>query len=67
MEKYVPIKDVAIYLSVSTSTVYHWVNIQFIPHYKVRTKLRFKLSEIENWMKRRRVKGRDSYKLAIDI
>lgn len=67
VERYVTVEQVAEHLSVSRSTVYQWVNAGFVPHYKVRTVVRFKLSEVENWMKRRKIKGREKYRLEIDL
>ena len=66
-ERYVNIQDVAEFLNVKRSTVYKWIQEGFIPHYKLKGAIRFKLSEIENWMKRRRVKGRETYRLEINL
>ena len=66
-ERYVTIGEVMELLSISRSTIYQWTSEQFIPHYKIKGHLRFKLSEIENWMKRRKVRGRDTYKIEIDL
>jgi len=59
MERYDTIKEIAEFLSVSPKTIYHWTHEEFIPHYKIRLGVRFKLSEIEAWMKRRRRNGRN--------
>ena len=59
-ERYATIDDVMEFLNVKRSTVYKWTHEQFIPHYKVKGLIRFKLSEVENWMKRRKIRGRDT-------
>ena len=66
MEKLVPITAVAEYLTVSPKTVYNWVHIGFIPHYRLPKAVRFKLSEVENWINRRKRKGRESYNIDIE-
>ena len=66
MEKLVPVNDIAEYLTVSPKTVYHWVHIGYIPHYRLPKAVRFKLSEIESWIDRRKRKGRESYKINIE-
>lgn len=66
MERLVPIKAVAEYLTVSPKTVYHWVHIGFIPHYRLPKAVRFKLSEVENWIKRRKKKGRENYHIVME-
>ncbi len=66
-EKYRTIKEVSEFLTISPSTIYQWTSMEFIPHYKVKGNLRFKISEIENWMQRRKVRGRESLRINIDI
>jgi excisionase family DNA binding protein len=56
MERYVCVKDVASFFSVSPKTIYDWAERRFIPHYRLPKGLRFKLSEVDRWMKRRKVK-----------
>ena len=63
MEKLVSVNTVAEQLTVSPKTVYHWVHIGFIPHYRLPKAVRFKLSEVENWLKRRKRKGRETVSL----
>jgi len=65
MEKYITIKEVATYLQVSPKTVCHWTHTKFIPHYRLPKGLRFRLSEVENWMKRRKVIGRSKFHFEI--
>ncbi len=60
MEKFVGIKEIAEYLSVSPKTVYYWTHIQFIPHYRLPKAIRFKVSEVESWVERKRRRGRQT-------
>lgn len=65
MEKLLKVEELCDLLQVSRSTVYEWTHIGFIPHYKFPNSIRFKGSDIEYWLKNRKVKGR--YKLKLDI
>ena len=67
MEKLLTIKDVCDLLQVSRSTVYEWTHIKFIPHYKFPNAVRFKKSEIEQWLKRKKEQGRDNYHVSISL
>lgn len=49
-EPFVDVIDLANYLKVKKRTAYHIVATLNIPHYKVGRLIRFKLSEIEEWM-----------------
>jgi excisionase family DNA binding protein len=65
MEKLMTVKDLSEWLQVSPRTVYDWVHVGFIPHYKLSKGVRFKPSEVESWLKKRHRKGRTTYKLDI--
>ena len=58
MEKLVPVQTVAEYLAISPKMVYHWVQIGFIPHYRLPKAVRFKMDEVENWLGRKKKNGR---------
>ena len=66
MEKLLTIEQLSELIQVSKSTVYHWTHIGFIPHYRLPKAVRFKLSEVENWLSRRKKKGRESYNIPIE-
>ncbi|MFC1704577.1 helix-turn-helix domain-containing protein [Candidatus Omnitrophota bacterium] len=66
MEKLLTIKQLSELLEVSPRTLYEWTHAGFIPHYKFPNGVRFKLSEIEKWLQRRRRKGRSTYKLCVE-
>ena len=63
MERYVGVKEIAGFLGVSPNTVYYWTSINSIPHYSLPKAVRFKMSEIENWMKRKREAGRGKQRI----
>ena len=66
MEKLLKVEEVCDLLQVSRSTVYEWTHTGFIPHYKFPKGIRFRLSEVENWVKRRRYKGREALSLELN-
>ncbi len=61
MEKFITIDQLSELIQMSKSTIYHWTHIGFIPYYKFPKGIRFRLSEVENWIKKRRRKGREIY------
>ena len=65
MEKLLTINDLSEFLQVSPSTIYHWTHTDYIPHYKLPKGVRFRSEEVINWLKRKRIKGREKY--TIDI
>ena len=65
MERLLTIQDVSDQLQVSKSLVYKWVHYRFIPHLKIGTKVRFKQSQLENWLKRRENKSRESFRIKV--
>jgi len=50
-EKYISMKEVCEYLSVQRQTVLNWIAQKNFPAVKVGKFWRFKLSEIEDWIK----------------
>jgi len=61
MEKLLKIEQVADLLQISKRTIYDWTHIDYIPHYKLPKGVRFKLSEVERWLDRRKKRGRENY------
>lgn len=49
------VEQVAKKLQVSTRTIYYWVEKRKIPYYKIGQGLRFDETEIEEWIKQKRV------------
>ncbi|MEQ9617715.1 MAG: helix-turn-helix domain-containing protein [Deltaproteobacteria bacterium] len=50
-EPFIDIVDLAKFLKLKKQTAYHIVATLNIPHYRVGRLIRFKLSEVEEWMK----------------
>ena len=67
MERLINIKVVSDYLGISSKTIYHWTHTGFIPYYKFPKGIRFRLSEIDSWVKKRKNKGRNIYALDLEI
>ena len=66
MEKLLTIRQLGELIQVSPKTIYQWTHIGFIPHYKLSKGVRFNEKEVEEWIKRKRVKGRSAYRLSIE-
>lgn len=49
-EAFIDVVDVAKFLKIKRQTAYHFVATLDIPHYRVGKLIRFKLSEVEEWM-----------------
>jgi excisionase family DNA binding protein len=58
--KYLSTKEVAKYLNRSASWVYHQVSDGLIPCHRDKSGLRFLLEEIDDWMDKKRQRGRVS-------
>ena len=66
MEKLLKVEQVADLLQVSKSTIYDWTHTDYIPHYKLSNGVRFRESEIDKWLSKKRIKGRDRYRFSVD-
>jgi excisionase family DNA binding protein len=58
MESLIGISELAQYLGVKTSTVYDWVHTRQISFYKVGRLVKFRRTEVERWLEKRRVSFR---------
>lgn len=73
MEKLLKINEVSEILGISPKTIYNWVCYGYIPHFKVfnqrghRGVVRFKQSDLDQWLEKRRQTGRSTYKETISI
>lgn len=56
IENMVGIVELSQYLGVKIATVYGWVHIRSIPYYKIGRLVKFRKSEIDLWLERRKVK-----------
>ncbi len=67
MEKLLTIEQLSELTQISRSTLYEWTHAGFIPHYKFPKGVRFKEAEINNWLKKRRKVGRNTYKTEVEL
>ena len=65
MEKLLTVKDISKIFQMSPKTIRHWAQIGYIPHYKFRKELRFRIDEIARWQRKKQKNGRASYKLPV--
>lgn len=49
------IKETAEYTGLQVSTIYKWVHTRQIPYYKVGRRVKFRKSEIEDWIQQKHV------------
>ena len=54
-EKWVNLEDVAEYLSVSKDTIRVWMKDGKLPINKAGKRYKFKLSEVDNWLRRGKI------------
>lgn len=54
LSSFLNVKGVSEYLALKKSTVYSLVEEKKIPHYRIRRQIRFKKSEIDEWMEERK-------------
>lgn len=65
MEKLLTVEQLSALIQVSRRTLYEWTHTGFIPYYKFPKGIRFKESNVEKWLEKRKKEGRSSYKLKI--
>lgn len=63
MEKLLKVEEVCDLLQVSRSLVYKWVHYDFVPYIKLGSSVRFKISALEEWIKKRERRGRPRIKI----
>ena len=51
VEKWSTLKEVQEHLGVGRETILHWISLRGMPAYKVGRLWKFKLSEVDAWMK----------------
>ena len=61
MEKLLNVKDLSQLLCVKQSTIYDWVHQGIIPYYKVNKLVRFRESEINEWLKKKQRRKHKQY------
>lgn len=50
-ERWVTVDDVAAHLRVTRDTVYRWMNAKSLPAHRLGRSWRFRLSEIDDWVR----------------
>lgn len=50
-EKWVNLEDIAVYLSMSEDTVRTWIKEGKLPFYRVGKRYKFKISEVDEWIR----------------
>ncbi len=58
-ERWVSVEDVAVHLGVAKDSVYRWIEERGLPAHRVGRLLRFKLSEIDEWVRQDSRKGKN--------
>ena len=58
VEKWVNLEDIADHLSVSTDTVRNWIKSGKIPYYRAGKRYKFRISEVDEWLKSGKIEMR---------
>lgn len=58
MHKFLDINELSDILKISKNTIYGWVHIGYIPHYKINRLVRFNEQEIMEWLDKKKHNGR---------
>ena len=66
MEKLLTVQQLSEFIQYSPKTIYQWVHVGFIPHYKLPKGIRFRTEEIQHWLRNKRRGGRPAYKLEVN-
>jgi len=54
-------------LGVKLSTIYQWTHIGYIPHFKLGRFVRFKESDIKQWLDSKAKSGRVNRSIAVEL
>ena len=66
-KEFLTINEVSEYLKIKPSTLYSWVKIGEIPHYKLHKMVRFRKEDIDAWMQNHRSESINTDKRAKGI
>jgi excisionase family DNA binding protein len=66
-EKFWTVSEASLFLSVKPSTIYQWVHLKKIPHYKIGRIIRFKRRDLEAWVEEFRKERVDEKRKAKEI
>lgn len=59
VEKWVNLEDIAEHLSLSQDTVRTWIKEGKLPAYKAGKRYKFKISEVDEWVRTGRIKDKE--------
>ncbi len=65
MDKLLTIDQMAEILGVQKSTLYQWTHTGFIPHIKLGRFVRFRESDVNNWLEKKSSSGRVSHGIRV--
>ena len=65
MEKLLTVEEIADYLRVQPSTIYQWTHQGYIPHIKLGSFVRFRVSQVDKWLESRTSNGRSTWKVKV--
>ena len=65
MEKLLTIQQLSELLQISRRTLYDWTHTGYIPHYKLPKGVRFSEKVVINWLNKKRIRGRGTYKIQV--
>lgn len=65
MERLLTVEQLSELIQISRSTLYEWTHCGFIPHYKFPKGVRFKETEVDDWLKKKQRKGRNSFRIKV--
>ena len=65
VEPLLTVDEIAKYLKVQPSTIYQWTHQGFIPHIKIGNLVRFRISQVDNWLEGKAKTGRFSKKVGL--
>lgn len=65
MNKLLTPEEIAEFLGVKKSTIYHWTHQEYIPYVKLGNFVRFEMEAIEDWIRKRSKAGRGTQNVDI--
>jgi len=58
-KKYISVKELSQYTSISPHTIYLWIQLKKLPYHKIGKLIRFNLAEIEAWLRAQHIEPLD--------
>jgi excisionase family DNA binding protein len=65
LEKLLTVEQLSELIQINRSTLYEWTHAGFMPYYKFPNGVRFKEKDIDDWLKKRQKRGRNSFRILI--